>query len=62
MLGKRHYREDEKVQDVVSYEQLLKEEREKTRRVRARADLVKRMVQLGRSKDEISAELKKACA
>ncbi|KAI7884914.1 hypothetical protein K492DRAFT_27474 [Lichtheimia hyalospora FSU 10163] len=62
VLGKRHYREDEKVQDVVSYEQLLKEEREKTRRVRARAELVKRMVQLGRSKDEISAELKKVCA
>lgn len=61
VLGKRHYHEEEEEVQDVSYEQLLKEEREKTRRVRARAELVKRMVQLGRSKDEISAELKKAC-
>lgn len=37
---------------------VLAQEQEKTRRVRARADLVKHLVQTGYSKDEIAAELK----
>ncbi|KAI8144577.1 hypothetical protein BJV82DRAFT_578017 [Fennellomyces sp. T-0311] len=54
LLGKRSHEDD--------YEHLLAEEKEKTRRVRARANLVKQLVKSGLSKEEIAAELKRSCA
>ncbi|KAI9493292.1 hypothetical protein BDB00DRAFT_872592 [Zychaea mexicana] len=52
LLGKRPH------EDV--YDELLAEEKEKTRRVRARADLVKQLVKSGLSKDEIATELRRS--
>lgn len=48
-VKRRHYHHHEAL--------VLAREQEKTRRVRARADLVKHLVQTGYSKDEIAAEL-----
>lgn len=45
-------------EDGQNYERLLAEEREKTRRVRARVDLVKRLVKSGSSKEEIAEQLR----
>ncbi|KAI9323581.1 hypothetical protein BX666DRAFT_2016768 [Dichotomocladium elegans] len=50
--------ESDEFEDDNDNGQALIAEKEKTRRVRVRADLVKRLMNLGRSKEEIATELK----
>ncbi|KAI7850307.1 hypothetical protein BDC45DRAFT_539262 [Circinella umbellata] len=68
LLGKRTHdeieteeeEEDEEEEYEDDYEELLVEEKEKTRRVRAKANLVKHLVTSGLSKEEIATELRKS--
>ncbi|KAI9268142.1 hypothetical protein BDA99DRAFT_535657 [Phascolomyces articulosus] len=52
--------EEDEEEDMEDYEELLAEEKEKTRRVRAKANLVKHLVNSGLSKEEIATELRKS--